>query len=217
MPQSQLPAPEHPELPPEVRQAFVELERKCGVFIFPQLEQLGAQEAVLSLREEAARLAGAAADGSHDQLVQSYRELLDQAQAALRGARAAEVAQLGTSAERERGEARLAAALTAVKGRLPAGRLTRLEQHLGRLEQEEADGVEAQLAAIGQAVEDWERLSSERQAREAERLRRQAHLPVQPRQRQTARSRRALREQALVVELARSFSPEALNSPPAEE
>ena len=41
MPRSPLAVPEHPQLAPEVRQAWVDVDRKLGVFIIPQLRELG--------------------------------------------------------------------------------------------------------------------------------------------------------------------------------
>ena len=47
-----LPTPEHPELPAAAVQSFIEVDRKCGVFIFPQLRQLGAEAVVDGRRPE---------------------------------------------------------------------------------------------------------------------------------------------------------------------
>lgn len=201
---SVLPAPEHPELPADVLQAFIEVDRKCGVFIFPQLKQLGATAAVEGLVAAAAALAESAGSGDHGALADGYRELLGQAQLALREARTVEVRQESDHRERRQGEARLAASLLTAKSRLPAPRMARLQQRLAELAQGEGD-VD-QVAAVDQAVAEWERLSQVRQSREAERLADRAHLAVRPRQQETARSRKALRDQARVVELARAFA-----------
>jgi hypothetical protein len=213
-----LPPPDHPDLPPEALQAFVEVDRKCGVFIFPQLKQLGAQAAVEELVAAAAALAQAAGSGAHGDLAQGYRALLAGAQAELREARTKEVQQESDHRDRRQGEAKLAASLLAAKSRLPAARLARLQQRLA--EMTEQDGGEDQVAVVEQAVADWERLSQTRQSREAERLADRAHLVVRPRQQETARSRRALRDQAQVVALARAFAlqdPEPRSEPSSEE
>jgi hypothetical protein len=205
-------APEHSELPVEVRQAFVEVDRKCGMFIFPQLRQLGAEAAVERLVHEAQLLAEVAVGGDHNGLAGRYRDLLAQAQAALREARTAEVDQEVELRQRRRGEGQLEAGLLAAKARLPAARMARLQQKLDEM----ADGQsgEERAALAEAAVVEWERLSQVRQGREAARLADRAHAPIRPRQLQTSRSRKALRDQALVVELARSFSLGASESEP---
>ncbi|MGH7608619.1 MAG: hypothetical protein ACREOD_01555 [Candidatus Dormibacteria bacterium] len=205
---SSLQVPEHSELPAEVRQAFVELDRKCGVFIFPQLRQLQAEEAIEGLRTESQRLASEAAEGRHQGLEDAYRQLLDRAQAALRQARAQEVAQAGPKGQQERHQVQVASSLAAARTRLPPARLARLEEHLRQLGENSAEPGPAQQAAVEAALSEFERLLQDRQTREAERLRHRAHLPVRPRQQHSSRSRRARRDQALVVELARSFNPE---------
>jgi hypothetical protein len=197
-----LPPPQLPELPSEALQAFIEVDRKCGVFIFPQLKQLGAQAAVEELMEAATSLAQP--EGSGGDLAEGYRALLARAQAELRQARTKEVEQEADHRDRRQAEAKLAASLLAAKSRLPAARLVRLQQRLAETA-EEASG-EDQVALVEQAVSDWERLSQVRQSREAERLADRAHLVVRPRQQETARSRKALRDQAQVVALARAFA-----------
>lgn len=197
-----LPAPEHSELPGEILQVFVEVDRKCGVFIFPQLRQLGAGQAVDDLLAAAEVLAQSAGGGPAEEVAQGYRELLNRAQAALREARTMEVHQEAQHRDQRQGEARLAAALLGARSRLPAPRMARLQQSLS--EMAEAEGGDP-VAAVEAAVAEWERLSQVRQSREAERLADRAHRVVEPRQQQTARSRKALRDQAKVVELARAF------------
>ncbi|HVC22191.1 MAG TPA: hypothetical protein VNH82_01955 [Candidatus Dormibacteraeota bacterium] len=209
-----LPPPKHPELPAEVVQVFVEVDRKCGVFIFPQLRQLGAGEAVEELVAAAGRLAETVAEGAGGELLQGYRELLSRAQAALREARTAEVRQEEEHREERQTDAQIAAALLSAKSRLPAPRLAKLQRQLAEM----ADGEGGdRVAAVERAVAEWERLSQVRQSREAERLAERAHRVVEPRQQQTARSRRALREQAKVVELARAFVLEDGQPLPATE
>ena len=198
-----LPAPEHPELPPEALQAFVEVDRKCGVFIFPQLKQLGATSAVEELVAAALLLAETAAAGTHSELVDSYRDLLERAQSALREARTAVVRHESEHRDHRQSETRLASSLLNAKSRLPAARMARLQQRL--TEVAEGEGGD-RVAVVEAAVAEWERLSQVRQSREAERLADRAHLAVRPRQQETARSRKALRDQAKVVELARAFA-----------
>jgi hypothetical protein len=181
-----LPPPENAELPADAVEAFVEVDRKCGVFIFPQLRQLGAGGVVEEMVAAAAALAQSAGSGATADLAQGYRALLARAQAELREARTKEVEQEVDHRDRRQAEAKLAASLLAAKSRLPAARLARLQQRLAELA-EEGSG-EDQLALVDQAVADW------------------AHLVVRPRQQETARSRRALRDQAQVVALARAFA-----------
>ncbi|HVB13713.1 MAG TPA: hypothetical protein VNH38_03010 [Candidatus Dormibacteraeota bacterium] len=197
-----LPTPEHSELPAEALQAFVEVDRKCGVFIFPQLRQLGAAQAVDELVAAAALLAETATAGAHAELANGYRELLERAQLALREARTIEVQQESEHRDQRQIEAKLAATLLSAKARLPAARLVRLQQRLAEMAEE---GGGDRVAMVEAAVAEWERLSQVRQSREAERLADRAHLAVRPRQQETARSRKALRDQAKVVELARAF------------
>jgi|GEM_PF-2570588 len=211
-----LPPPQLPELPAEAVQAFVEVDRKCGVFIFPQLRQLGAQAAVEELMSVAASLAQP--ESAVGDLAQGYRALLARAQAELREARTKEVEQEADHRDRRQAEAKLAASLLAAKSRLPAARLARLQQRLAETA-EEMSGDD-QVALVEQAVGDWERLSQVRQSREAERLADRAHLVVRPRQQETARSRKALRDQAQVVALARAFAlqdPQSRSEPSEEE
>ncbi|HEY6537415.1 MAG TPA: hypothetical protein VI138_00035 [Candidatus Dormibacteraeota bacterium] len=198
-----LPVPQGAELPAAVRQAFVEVDRKCGVFIFPQLRQLGATPAIEELTTLAQELADRATPDAGPEQASAYRELLARAQAALRVARAAEVAEEAQHQGQRRDQARLSSALTSAKSRLPAARVARLQQRLAEMEKE--DGGDP-VALVDEAVAEWERLSQVRQTREAERLADRAHLVVRPRQQETARSRKALRDQARVVELARAFS-----------
>ncbi len=214
MSRSPLTVPEHAELPPEVRQAYVEVDRKFGVFILPQLQQLAAQEAVDRLLTRGAELAAEAADGRHTELLAGYRALLEEAQRELREARTVEVEKGGRVREQRQHTARLDTALAAAKGRLPASRMGRLEVRLAELAGDGAE-LDDRVALIESAVTEWERLSQTRQAREADRLADQAHLPIRPRQLDTSRSRKARRDQARIVELARAFAIENLpgNSP----
>jgi hypothetical protein len=211
-----LPPPQPLDLPAEALQAFVEVDRKCGGFIFPQLKQLGAEAAIDELVAAAASLGQP--EGPGGDLAAGYRALLARAQAALREARTKEVAQEADHRDRRQAEAKLAASLLSAKSRLPAARLVRLQQRLAEVA-EEASGDD-QVAMVEQAVSDWERLSQVRQSREAERLADRAHLVVRPRQQETARSRKALRDQAQVVALARAFAlqdPEPRSEPSEEE
>ncbi|HUY56546.1 MAG TPA: hypothetical protein VMV12_01790 [Candidatus Micrarchaeaceae archaeon] len=198
-----LATPQQPELPAEALAAFVEVDRKCGVFIFPQLRQLGASATVEELVAAAAVLAEAAPTDGLADLAEGYRRLLAQAQLALREARTAEVQSEGSQRDRWQGEARLAATLLNAKSRLPAARMARLQQRLA--EMAEGEGGD-QVAVVEAAIAEWERLSQVRQSREADRLADRAHLAVRPRQQETARSRKALRDQAKVVQQARAFS-----------
>ncbi|HUY54839.1 MAG TPA: hypothetical protein VMV23_06745 [Candidatus Nanopelagicaceae bacterium] len=210
MSRSPLTVPEHAELPSEVRQAYVDIDRKFGVFILPQLQQLSAREAVDRLLSRGAELAAQAAEGSHTELLAGYLGLLEEAQRELREARTQEVEKGGQLREQHQHTARLDTALVAAKGRLPASRMSRLEAQLAELA--EAGGeLEQRLALIEAAVLEWERLSQTRQAREADRLADQAHLPIRPRQLDTSRSRKARRDQARIVELARAFANENLS------
>jgi hypothetical protein len=210
-----LPAPEHSELPGEILQVFVEVDRKCGVFIFPQLRQLGAEQAVADLLAAAEVLAQSVGGGQPEAVVEGYRELLNRAQAALREARTMEVHQEAQHRDQRQSGARLAAALLGAKSRLPAPRMARLQHSLSEMAEEEGGGDP--VAAVESAVAEWERLSQVRQSREAERLADRAHRVVEPRQQQTARSRRALRDQAKVVELARAFVLGEPEPAPADE
>jgi hypothetical protein len=198
-----LPAPEHAQLPVEALQAFIELDRKCGVFIFPQLKQLGAIQAVEDLVAAAAGLAERATAGAYAELSDGYRELLGRAQLALREARTTEVQSESEHRDQRQSEARLASTLLSARSRLPAARMARLQRQLA--EMAEGEGGDP-VAAVEAEVAEWDRLSQVRQSREAERLADRAHLAVRPRQQETARSRKALRDQAKVVELARAFS-----------
>ena len=211
-PRSSLPAPEHPELPADVRQAFVEVDRKCGVFIFPQLEQLGAIDAKEQLVTAARELAEAASSGAHQDLAARYRALLGQAQAALRQARTVEVSQESGLRSRRQAEAQLAATLLAARDQLPQARLVRLQQRISELPDD--DGGAGKVAMVEAAVAEWARASHTRQVREAERLADRAHLPIQPRRRETSRSRKAIRDQARVVELAKAFSLDDIGAGP---
>jgi hypothetical protein len=213
-----LPPPENSELPADVIKAFVEVDRKCGVFIFPQLRQLGAEAVVEEMVAVAAILAQSAGSGVTVDLAEGYRSLLARAQAELREARSKEVEQEADHRDRRQAEARLAASLLAARARLPAARMARLQERLAEVAGQGSD--EDQLALVDQAVADWDRLSQVRQSREAERLADRAHLVVRPRQQETARSRKALRDQAQVVALARAFElqdPEPRSEPSAEE
>ncbi len=216
MSRSPLTVPEHAELPAEVRQAYVDVDRKFGVFILPQLQQLAAQEAIDRLLSRGAELAAQAAEGSHTELLAGYLALLEEAQRELREARTQEVQRGGQLREQHQHTARLDTALVAAKSRLPASRMSRLDAQLSELA--EAGGeLEQRLAMIDAAVVEWDRLSQTRQAREADRLADQAHLPIRPRQLETSRSRKARRDQARIVELARAFANENLLASPAAE
>jgi len=213
MSRSPLTVPEHPELPSEVRQVYVEIDRKFGVFIIPQLEQLQAQDAVSRLLGRGAELAQTAAEGAHADLAAKYRQLLADAQMELREARTREVAQENSIRHDRQRVARMDQALTVARGRLPQTRMSRLEARLAELDGTAGD--EERVAVIEGAVLEWERLSQTRQAREAERLADQAHLPVRPRHTETSRSRKALRDRARLIELARSFAAGEAESVPA--
>jgi hypothetical protein len=205
MSRSQLRVPEHPELPPEVRQAYVEVDRKFGVFILPQLEQLGAEAAVERLMARGGELAEQATGGTHSELVGGYQTLLAEAQRELREARTEDVQRGAEGREQRQHGARLDSALAAAKSQLPASRMARLQVRLSELG---AEGVELEerLALVDGAVVEWDRLNQTRQAREADRLATQAHMPIRPRQTETSRSRKALRDQARIVALAKAFS-----------
>ncbi|MHB8394775.1 MAG: hypothetical protein ACYDC5_09780 [Candidatus Dormibacteria bacterium] len=213
MSRSPLVVPEHPELPPDVRQVYVEVDRKFGVFIFPQLQQLTAEAAVARLLSRGSELAQTAAEGRHAGLADAYRALLAEAQRELRDARTVEVERSSANRQERQHTARLDAALAAAKTHLPASRLARLESRLA-----ETDGqadVDQRVAVIEGAVLEWDRLSQTRQAREADRLADQAHLPVRPRHTETSRSRKARRDQARIVELARAFAMDEQAAVPA--
>ena len=205
MPRSPLAVPEHPQLAPEVRQAWVDLDRKLGVFIIPQLRELGQETAVGQLVARGAELAALAAQGEHEALLPAYGALLQEAQAALREARSQETAASHASGARRHEEAEAESAIQMARGRLPARRMARLEARLAELG--EADPKERRLA-IAEAIQEWDRMAQTRDARLAERMAETAHLPVRPRQRETARSRKARRDQERILELARNFDPE---------
>ena len=205
MPRSPLEVPEHPQLVPEVRQAWVEVDRKLGVFIIPQLRELGQDQAVDSLLARGAELARQAAQGELDSLAADYTDLLARAQAALREARRQEEAASQVSGASRREQAEAEAALQLARSRLPARRMARLEERLAGLA--DAPAQERRLV-VAAAIEEWERLAQSREARLADRMAETAHLPVRPRQRETARSRRARRDQERILELARNFDPE---------
>ncbi|MGH7704596.1 MAG: hypothetical protein ACRENY_01875 [Candidatus Dormibacteria bacterium] len=211
-----LATPDGAELPEGVLRAFVEVDRKCGLFIFPQLRQLGAEDEVEQLVDAGRQLALGTAQGDPQALAaleSGYRDLLARAQATLRRARTTEVRQEGEHRDQRQREVRLAAARLGAKARLPAARMARLEQRLGEL----GEGTEDQVAAVEAAVAEWDRLSQTRQSREAERLADRAHRVVLPRPQETARSRRARRDQAKVIELARAFTLEAPTSESGED
>ena len=198
MPRSPLPPPEHQALPPEVRQIYVEVDRKCGTFIFPQMHELGAGDVVAELAARGGALAERAAAGEHETLEADYRQLLNDAQGALRAARAREVAD---AADRQRAagvRSQLAARVADAKGRLPAARWARLQQQLAALA-EGADGIAAQLEVITRALQGIDQQQRTRQDREAARLASQAESVVRPRPAESARSRRARREQAALL------------------
>ncbi len=204
MSRSPLTVPEHSELPSEVRQVYVEVDRKFGVFILPQLQQVGAEEAVARLLQQGAELAQLAAAGQHLELAAQYRELLGAAQRELREARSQEVAREDSTRQERQRTARIDQVVAAARTRLPPTRMSRLEAQLSELGQD--SNPDAKVALVEAAVLEWERLNQTRQAREAERLANQAHQPVRPRHTETSRSRRALRDQARIIELARAFS-----------
>jgi hypothetical protein len=211
MPRSPLAVPEHPQLAPEIRQAWVDLDRKLGVFIIPQLRELGQERAVEQLVARGAELAARASQGEHEALLSAYRALLQEAQAALREARSQEAAASQASGARRHEEAEAESAIQLARSRLPARRLARLEARLAELG--EVDPKERRLA-IAEAIEEWDRMAQTRDARLAERMAETAHLPVRPRQRETARSRKARRDQERILELARNFDPDrALGAP----
>jgi hypothetical protein len=216
MSRSQLTVPEHPELPPEVRQAYVEVDRKFGVFILPQLEQLGAKAAVERLMAQGGELAEQAAGGTNSELVVGYQALLAEAQRELREARTEEVVRGAQGRDQRQHGARLDSALAAARSQLPASRMARLQVRLSELA---AEGVELadRLAVVDGAVLEWDRLNQTRQAREADRLATQAHMPIRPRQTETSRSRKALRDQARIVELAKAFSAPGSQALPGAE
>lgn len=204
MSRSPLTVPEHPELSPEVRQVYVEVDRKFGVFILPQLQQAGAEEAVQRLLQRGEELAATAATGDHAGLADRYRELLGEAQRELREARAHEVERESATRQERQRSARIDQVLAIARTRLPPTRMARLEAQLAG---GDGDGApEAKVTMVEAAVLEWERLNQTRQAREAERLADQAHLPVRPRHTETSRSRRARRDQARIIELARNFA-----------
>jgi hypothetical protein len=188
-----------------VRQAYVEVDRKFGVFILPQLQQLGADEAVARLLARGGELAEQAAGGTYAELVAGYQALLAEAQRELRQARTEEVQRGAQGRELRQHEARLDSAITAARGQLPVSRMARLVARLGEMGTDGADLAD-RLALVDGAVQEWDRLNQTRQAREAERMATQAHMPVRPRQTETSRSRKARRDQARIVELARAFS-----------
>ncbi|MGH7640339.1 MAG: hypothetical protein ACREOL_05450 [Candidatus Dormibacteria bacterium] len=213
-----LPAPSGLGLTPEVRRAFSDADRKCSVFIFPQLRQLGGTAVIADLTAAAQQLASASgsAESPAPELVSGYQALLAQAQAGLRQARAQEVGKEERTRSARRLETSLAAALGTARGQLPAARMARIQSDLARLPEEE---LEQRIALVEAAIGDWEKQGQVRQLREAERLADRAHRLIQVRPRQTRRSRQALRDQARIVELARSFRPESLaegQEPPAQ-
>ncbi len=211
MPRSPLAVPEHPQLAPEVRQAWVDVDRKLGVFIIPQLRELGQDQAVDQLVARGAELATLAAQGEHEALLPAYGALLQEAQTALREARTQEAAASQASGAKRHQEAEAESAIQLARSRLPARRMARLEARLAELG--EADPKERRLA-VAEAIEEWDRMAQTRDARLAERMAETAHLPVRPRQRETARSRKARRDQERILELARNFDPErALGAP----
>jgi hypothetical protein len=82
--------------------------------------------------------------------------------------------------------------------------MSRLEAQLSESDAEVSP--DAKVAMVDAAVLEWERLNQTRQAREAERLADRAHMPVRPRHTETSRSRRARRDQARIIELARTYA-----------
>ena len=211
MPRSPLAVPEHPQLAPEVRSAWVEVDRKLGVFIIPQLRELGQDQAVDGLVARGAELATLASQGEHEALLPGYGALLQEAQAALREARRQEVVASQASGARRHEAAEAESAIQLARSRLPARRMARLEARLADLG--EVGPKETRLA-VAEAIEEWDRMAQTRDAKLAERMAETAHLPVRPRQRETARSRKARRDQERILELARNFDPErALGAP----
>lgn len=201
MPRSPLAVPEHPQLPPEVRQAYVDVDRKLGVFIIPQLRQMGKAEDVELLVATGVNLAHRAADGDHQGLEASYRELLAEAQQALRRARTEEVRVAEAEGSRRRAASDLSSHLQNARTRLPVRRMARLEESLAELGDGE-DTLDARQRVITAAIDEWERLSQSRQTREADRLAATAHLPVRPKTRETSRSRRARRDQERLLSMS---------------
>jgi len=176
----------------------VDVDRKCGTFIFPQLHELGAGEVVETLVARGEELAARAGGGDHEGLVAAYQALLGSAQQALREARSHEV-QAGAlrqveSAARSRLDARLAQA----RGRLTPARFSRLQSELAELA-DGSVGADGRLAVIERTLHTTDEAARVREVREAERLRSQAHLVVRPRPQDSSRSRRALREQAQLL------------------
>lgn len=204
MPRSPLAVPEHPQLLPEVRQAYVDVDRKLGMFIIPQLRQLGRTEDVDALVAQGTDLARRAAAGEHEGLDAAYRELLGAAQGALRRARTDEVRTSQADGVRRRAAADLGSQLQHARTRLPARRMARLEESLAGLGDGE-DAMEARQQSISSAIEEWDRLSQARQSREADRLATTAHLPVRPKTRETSRSRRARRDQARILGMSQTL------------
>ena len=198
MPRSLLPPPEHPTLPSEVRQIYIEVDRKCGTFIFPKLHQLGQDEVVGALAERGAALAERATAGDHPTLEADYRALLSDAQRALREARTVEVAEAADRQRTASARSQLAARVGDAKGRLPAARWARVQQQLAALP-DGPDGVADQLELLSRALQDVDQQQRSRQDREAARLASQAESVVRPRQAESPRSRRARRDQAALL------------------
>jgi hypothetical protein len=161
-------------------------------------------------------LAEQAAGGTNSELVVGYQALLAEAQRELREARTEEVVRGAQGRDQRQHGARLDSALAAARSQLPASRMARLQVRLSELAAEGVDLAD-RLAVVDGAVLEWDRLNQTRQAREADRLATQAHMPIRPRQTETSRSRKALRDQARIVELAKAFSAPGSQALPGAE
>ncbi len=180
----------------------MDVDRKCGTFIFPQLAELGRTAEIDALVARGGALAEQAAAGSHVGLVEGYQALLGAAQQALRAARADEVSESQVRQVETQARARVSSRLQQARGRLTAAQLTRLEAELARLP-DGAEGTDRRLAVIERTLRSRQDAERVREVREAERLRTHAHLVVRPRAQESSHSRRALREQAaLLTQLA---------------
>lgn len=176
----------------------MDVDRKCGTFIFPQLQELGQGQVVEGLVARGAELASQAEVGAHDRLVDGYQDLLAAAQRALREARAQEVTEGAARQVESQARSKVISRLQLAKGRLSPPRWAKLEAELAQLP-DGAAGADARLAAIERTLRTREDAERVREVREAERLRAQAHLVVRPRAQDSSRSRRALREQAALL------------------
>ncbi len=186
----------------------MDVDRKCGTFIFPQLRELGQDEVVDGLVARGAELAERAGSGAHDGLADAYQALLAAAQQALRAARAQEVHEGAARQVESAARSRVAARLAHARASLTAPRFARLQAELVQ-HPEGADGADARLAVIERTLASRETAERVREVREAERLRTQAHQVVRPRAQDSSHSRRALREQAELLRRLETAPPEA--------